>query len=41
MEDFCVTRLGGLFLEELIHGGAYFQNFTVTGTSFDDHYNTK
>ena len=26
---FCVTILGGLYLEELIHGGAYFQNFTV------------
>ena len=26
---FCVTRLGGLYLEGLIHGGAYFQNFTV------------
>ena len=26
---FCVTRLGGLYLEGLIHGGAYFRNFTV------------
>ena len=26
---FCVTGLGGLFLEGLIHGGAYFRNFTV------------
>ena len=26
---FCVTGLGGLYLEELIHGGAYFRNFTV------------
>ena len=26
---FCVTILGGLYLEGLIHGGAYFQNFTV------------
>ena len=26
---FCVTGLGGLYLEGLIHGGAYFQNFTV------------
>ena len=26
---FCVTSLGGLYLEELIHGGAYFRNFTV------------
>ena len=23
------TRLGGLYLEGLIHGGAYFRNFTV------------
>ena len=27
--DFCVTGLGGLYLEGLIHGGAYFRNFTV------------
>ena len=26
---FCVTSLGGLYLEGLIHGGAYFRNFTV------------
>ena len=26
---FCVTSLGGLRLEGLIHGGAYFRNFTV------------
>ena len=26
---FCVTGLGGLYLEGLIHGGAYFQNFMV------------
>ena len=25
----CVTGLGGLYLEGLIHGGAYFRNFTV------------
>ena len=25
----CVTRLGGLCLEGLIHGGVYFRNFTV------------
>ena len=25
---FCVTGLGGLFLEWLIHGKAYFWNFT-------------
>ena len=28
-EGFCVTGLGGLYLEVLIHGGAYFRNFTV------------
>ena len=26
---FCVTGLGGLYLERLIHRGAYFRNFTV------------
>ena len=26
---FCVTGLGDLHLEGLIHGGAYFRNFTV------------
>ena len=25
----CVTVLGGSYLEGLIHGGAYFRNFTV------------
>ena len=29
MGFFCVTSLGGLYLEGLIHGGAYFQNFMV------------
>ena len=28
-EGFCVTGLGGLYLEGLIHGGPYFRNFTV------------
>ena len=28
-EGFCVTSLGDLYLEGLIHGGAYFRNFTV------------
>ena len=28
-EGFCITGLGGLYLEGLIHGGAYFRNFTV------------
>ena len=28
-EGFCVTGLGGLFLEGLTHGGAYFRNFTA------------
>ena len=27
---FCITGLGGLYLEGLIHGGAYFRNFTVS-----------
>ena len=31
---FCVTGLGGLYLEQLIHGGAYFQNFTVVHVWF-------
>ena len=26
---FCVTGLGGLYLEGLIHGEVYFRNFTV------------
>ena len=26
---FCVTSLGGFYLEGLIHGGAYFRNFTL------------
>ena len=26
---FCVTGLGGLYLERFIHGGAYFRNFAV------------
>ena len=26
---FCVTGLGDLYLEGLIHGGAYFWNFTL------------
>ena len=30
---FCVTSLGGLYLEGLIHGGAYFRNFTVSSNS--------
>ena len=25
----CVTSLGGLYLAGLIHGGAYFRNFTL------------
>ena len=28
-EGFCITSLGGLYLERLIHEGAYFRNFTV------------
>ena len=30
---FCVTGLGGLYLEGLIHGRAYFRNFTVSPDS--------
>ena len=30
---FCVTGLGGLYLEGLIHRGAYFRNFTVVYVS--------
>ena len=30
---FCVTGLGGLYLEGLIHEGAYFWNFTVLNQS--------
>ena len=30
---FCVTSLGGLYLEGFIHGGAYFRNFTVSSGS--------
>ena len=26
---FCVMILGGLYLKGLVHGGAYFRNFTV------------
>ena len=29
--SFCVTGLGGLYLEGLIHGVAYFRNFMVLG----------
>ena len=29
-ERFLSYRFGGLYLEGLIHGGAYFQNFTVS-----------
>ena len=30
----CVTSLGGLYWEELIHGGDYFWNFTVLLDSY-------
>jgi len=26
---FCVSDLGGFYMEGIIHGGAYFRNFTV------------
>ena len=29
---FCVTSLGGLYLEGLIHGGTYFRNFTISSS---------
>ena len=29
MGFFCITSLRGLYLEGLIHGGAYFPNFAV------------
>ena len=29
MEGFLCYNFGGLYLEGLIHGGAYFQNFMV------------
>ena len=29
MEVFLCYRFGGLYLEGLIHGGAYFRNFTL------------
>ena len=32
-EGFCVTGLGGLYLEGLIHGGAYFWNLTLVWSS--------
>ena len=31
MESFLRYRFGGLYLEALRHGGAYFRNFTVFG----------
>ena len=33
---FYVTSLGGLYLERLIHRGAYFRNFTVSSLGFLD-----
>ena len=32
---FCVTSLGGSYLEWVIHGGTYFRNFTVPYTQHD------
>ena len=34
MEVFCIMILGGLYLEGLIRGGAYFRNFTVSQPVF-------
>ena len=39
-EGFCVTGLEGLYLEGLIHGEAYFRNFTVFNRVHHD-YNAK
>ena len=36
-EGFCVTGLGGLYLEGLLHGGAYFRNFTVFNCFHHDY----
>ena len=36
---FCVTSLGGLYLEGLIHGRAYFRNFTVYQFSWSESQN--
>ena len=35
---FCVTGLGGLYLERFIHGGAYFRNFTVCELRSEELY---
>ena len=35
-EGFCVSGLEGLCLEGLIHGRAYFRNFTVSGLRIED-----
>ena len=32
---FCFTSLGSLYLEGLIHGGAYFRNFTVPTVGYN------
>ena len=34
---FCVTSLGGLYLEELIHGGAYFRTFILNFLKMSKH----
>ena len=36
-EGFCVSVLGGLYLEGLLHGGAYFRNFTVFNCFHHDY----
>ena len=35
---FCLTSLGGLYLEELIHEGAYFRNFTVSAGALSNSF---
>ena len=37
---FCVTSLGGLYLEGLVHVGAYFRNFTVSAKKEESYATT-
>ena len=39
MEVFCVTILGGLYLEGLTHGGAYVRNFSFLPLDFTKQEN--
>ena len=42
-EGFLPYEFGGLYLEGLIHGGAYFRNFTLLSSSFcvDHHHHRR